>query len=311
MLAGIIKMKDKLTKTKPNPTIKKVAPQPIKTIYRSNEVVIPDEFLKTDAADAQPITHTPIDFKNSVLPEYKGCYAVVLDHVLSPSECAQLLQLAEASVMDEDKQEDGSSWRAALVNIGGGFEVEIPHYRKSERIIWDNQEIVDRLWARLVTVPEIQEELSTLRGFAVRASMQTVTHDFYRVNKRLRFLKYTPGQFFKPHCDGAYGETTPEGYEVQTYMTVHLYLNDSQQVIGPSADLVGGATSFLSYDESRKIDVDPKAGRVLIFQHSRLRHSGDDVKAGTKYTVRTDIMYRKRLDEGQSPAEDAKKPIFQ
>ncbi|KAI3326312.1 hypothetical protein HD806DRAFT_489963 [Xylariaceae sp. AK1471] len=288
MLAGINKMKDKLTETKH--TIKKKEPKPIKPIYRSNEVAIPDGFLKVDPADAQPITHTPIDFENSVLPEYKGCYAVVLDNVMSPSECAQLLQLAESSVMDEDKEEDGSSWRAALVNIGGGYEVEIPDYRKSDRIIWDNQEIVDRLWTRLAAVPEIQKELSTLPGVAVHASGRTVKYDFYRVNKRLRFLKYTPGQFFKPHCDGPYGERAPEGYQVQTYMTVHLYLNDSQQVVGPSVDLVGGATSFLSRDDSRKIDVDPKAGRVLIFQHARLRHSGDDVKAGTKYTVRTDII---------------------
>jgi hypothetical protein len=33
------------------------------------------------------------------------------------------------------------------------------------------------------------------------------------------------------------------------------------------------------------------AGRVLIFQHRRLLHSGDDVKAGIKYTMRSDLMY--------------------
>lgn len=60
---------------------------------------------------------------------------------------------------------------------------------------------------------------------------------------------------------------------------------------GKSAELVGGATSFLSGDSERKVDVDPKAGRVLIFQHRRLFHCGDDVVKGTKYTMRTDIMY--------------------
>lgn len=283
-------MKDKLIGA--NQPVEKKQPQaPVKPIYRSNNIPIPDDFLRSHAADAQPITYSPIDFGNTVLPEYSGCYAVILDHVLSPSECAQLLQLAEDSVMDEDK-EDGSSWRPALVNVGGGYEVEIPHYRKSDRIIWDNQEIVDRLWARMAALPEIQEKLSTLPGVAAEISVQDSKYEFYRVNKRLRFLKYTPGQFFKPHCDGPYGETTPEGHMVQTQMTVHLYLNDSQQVVGPGVDLVGGATSFLSRDNSRKLDVDPKAGRVLIFQHAGLRHCGDDVKAGTKYTVRTDIMYR-------------------
>jgi len=74
---------------------------------------------------------------------------------------------------------------------------------------------------------------------------------------------------------------------------LHLYLNDSVAEAGESSSLVGGATSFWSIDQSRKLDVNPKAGRVLIFQHSRLYHSGDDVLEGTKYTMRTDIMYEK------------------
>ncbi|KAI0506284.1 oxidoreductase domain-containing protein [Xylaria bambusicola] len=291
MLSELSKVKDKIMGNRKPP--KKEEHEPVKTVYRSNDVAIPHHFLTSDPPDAQPITHTPIDFKDSVLPEFAGCYAVVLDNVLSPSECAQLLQLAEASVMDEDKQ-DGSSWRPALVNIGGGYEVQVPDYRKSSRIIWDNQDIVDRLWARMAALPEIREQLSSVPGLNMDPSGATerISHDFYRVNKRLRFLKYVPGEFFKPHCDGPYGERSPEGHLVQTYMTVHLYLNDSQQVAGPGVDLVGGATTFLSRDESRRIDVDPKAGRVLIFQHSRLRHCGDEVKAGTKYTVRTDIMYK-------------------
>jgi hypothetical protein len=36
-------------------------------------------------------------------------------------------------------------------------------------------------------------------------------------------------------------------------------------------------------------------GRVLIFQHKGLIHSGEPVTAGTKYTMRTDIMYERML----------------
>jgi len=68
-------------------------------------------------------------------------------------------------------------------------------------------------------------------------------------------------------------------------------LNDSKAAVGDSAELVGGATPFLSNDGKRKVDVDPKAGRVLIFQQRGLLHSGEDVKEGTKYTMRTDIMF--------------------
>lgn len=92
------------------------------------------------------------------------------------------------------------------------------------------------------------------------------------------------------HCDGPYGEEH-DGKVTKTHFTLHLYLNDSVAEAGKDAELVGGATSFLSDDETRKMDVDPKAGRVLIFQHRGLYHSGDDVKKGVKYTMRTDILY--------------------
>ena len=53
------------------------------------------------------------------------------------------------------------------------------------------------------------------------------------------------------------------------------------------------------------MDVDPKAGRVLIFQHRKLYHSGDDVVAGIKYTMRTDIMYELvPVPEGSSAKGD-------
>ena len=43
----------------------------------------------------------------------------------------------------------------------------------------------------------------------------------------------------------------------------------------------------------RSLDVDPKIGRVLIFQHKGLLHSGADVTNGIKMTLRTDLMYKK------------------
>ncbi|KAI0012623.1 hypothetical protein F4779DRAFT_15891 [Xylariaceae sp. FL0662B] len=270
--------------------------QPVKVSYQSQPVEIPPDFLKSEPDDARPIKFSQIDFEQSVLPEYKSAYAVVLDHVLSPSECVRLIELAEASVMEEDK-EDGSPWRPALVSAGGGYEVALLEYRDSDRIIWDQQEIVDRLWARLRNVPQIRDRLSSFSESQLlrlrRDQEPGSVWDFHKVNKRMRFLKYGKGQFFRPHCDAPYGETS-DGQAVLTHYTLHLYLNDSKQEVGDGADLVGGATSFLSSDEKRKLDVFPKAGRVLIFQHKRLYHSGDDVKEGTKYTMRTDIMYHRR-----------------
>lgn len=97
-------------------------------------------------------------------------------------------------------------------------------------------------------------------------------------------------EFAPAHCDSPFGEEV-DGKSFKTFFTLHLYLNDSVAEAGEEADLVGGATSFLSNDGKKKVDVDPKAGRVLLFQHRRLYHAGDDVVKGTKYTMRTDILY--------------------
>lgn len=84
-----------------------------------------------------------------------------------------------------------------------------------------------------------------------------------------------------------------DGHVLKTFFTLQLYLNDSVAEAGDDAELVGGATSFVSSDAKRKIDVNPKAGRVLLFQHRGLNHAGDDVVKGIKYTVRAEIMYQK------------------
>jgi hypothetical protein len=91
-----------------------------------------------------------------------------------------------------------------------------------------------------------------------------------------------------------------DGKVLKTFYTIHLYLNDStaetpagsRDITGRNPGLVGGATSFLSYDGERRVDVNPKAGRVLIFQHDGLYHSGDDVVQGVKMTMRADILFR-------------------
>ena len=69
-----------------------------------------------------------------------------------------------------------------------------------------------------------------------------------------------------------------------------MYLNDA---VGKDGErlLEGGSTTFFSWNMQNRIDVVPKVGRVLLFQHRNLLHSGDDVISGTKLTLRTDVMY--------------------
>ncbi len=88
------------------------------------------------------------------------------------------------------------------------------------------------------------------------------------------------------HHDGSF--ETPDCKEV-SFFTIHLYLNEAD----PANKLEGGDTTFHSHDMQRSFDVEPKVGRVLIFQHRDLLHSGADVTGGIKLTLRTDIMYKR------------------
>lgn len=89
------------------------------------------------------------------------------------------------------------------------------------------------------------------------------------------------------HGDGSY--ETPDGKE-RSYFTLHLYLNDPVPKDG-GTPLEGGSTIFYGMSMRSEVEVKPKAGRVLLFQHRGLLHAGGDVLKGTKYTMRTDIMY--------------------
>ncbi|KAI9701928.1 MAG: hypothetical protein M1836_001272 [Candelina mexicana] len=282
------------------------------TTYSSKPVAIPPSFLQSIPSDAQPITTARIDWSNTDLPEYKGSYAIVLENVLSPSECATLIRLAEESAGAGDEGVKNKGWKPAMVNAGAGWEVFDAGYRKSDRIIWDQEEVAGRIWKRCLTAQGLEDDLAILQGqkgiLGWRACERGDKWRVTRLNKRMRFLRYGRGQFFREHCDGSYNnEKTGE----KSFYTLHLYLNDSvqghlasttlptQHELTQTTDeleeepLQGGATTFHSDDANNKktLDVHPKAGRVLIFQHNGLLHSGNDVTAGVKYTMRTDLMY--------------------
>ncbi|KAK6839909.1 oxidoreductase domain-containing protein [Apiospora arundinis] len=301
MFAGILRQKkQEAKKSEPTQTM------PVKTSYESREVAVPEGFLRDERRTADSISYKVIDFKETDLPQFAPCYASVLDNVLTPAECETLLTLAESSVRDEDKTAEGSPWRPAMVNVGNGYEMLDSSYRNSDRIIWDHQDVVDRIWARIAQVPGIMEKLGSVTGEELlgvaKPGKQPTVWDFHAVNKRMRCLKYGSGQFFAPHCDGSYSyKDEDDGTVYRTHYTVHIYLNDSKAEASDEdkdkTELEGGATTFLSTDETRRLDVNPKAGRVLIFQHRRLYHSGDNVLAGTKYTIRTDLLYKLRKGE--------------
>lgn len=241
---------------------------------KQTEPVVPDAFL---ASPAPHITVERINWSQSPLPKYEGLYAVIIDNVLSPAECEEMRTYAEQSTAE--------GWERAMVNIGGGRQRLMTEERHCGRIIWDSQDVATRVWQRIAQLAEVREIVrleDRPRVCGNGPSKRGEVWRFSRPNERMRFLKYVGGEYFRAHEDGSY--ETPGGRE-RSYFTIHLYLNDAER------NLVGGATTFHSYNMVDKVDVLPKAGRILLFQHRGLLHSGDDVLQGTKYTMRTDLMF--------------------
>ena len=175
--------------------------------------------------------------------------AFVLDNVFSPKECSTIIEWTE-------------SFGYVKASLGNGRVVE--QVRKSDRCIIDSDELSQVLFNRIEKFLPKKWNGESLTG----------------LNERLRFLRYYPGGYFKPHGDGFYER---EDKSERSCLTCQLYLNGGFE---------GGATTFLPRRREKGPEVPcvPQPGRVLIFQHE-LRHEGSLLKSGTKYAVRTDVMY--------------------
>ncbi|OGM43543.1 hypothetical protein ABOM_008045 [Aspergillus bombycis] len=252
-----------------------------------------------------------IDFATSdpPLPEYKNRFAAIIDHILTQEECNELIRLAEASTLTP--QSATPVWERAMVNMGNGRQKLVTDTRNCGRIIWDTPELAEKLLNRLMPfLRDLDIDRLENHPFVTGLAGRNKTYKLTRLNERLRFLKYEGGEYFKPHWDACY--TTPDRKE-KSYYTIQLYLNgdgeqdlkelvreqtrvekgEGQANLDVEGKLLGGATSFLPrYEEKeRQLRVFPKMGSVLVFQQNDLLHGGDSVFRGTKYTLRTDVMY--------------------
>jgi hypothetical protein len=133
-----------------------------------------------------------------------------------------------------------------------------PLYRDQDRVIRDDPEVAADLFVRLRS--HLPQRMGNLRLLGL--------------NARLRFYRYREGQRFEPHMDHWY---RPNENQI-TLHTILAYFND---------DFEGGETAF---QEQLDRMLTPRAGMVAIFQH-KLRHEGRPVLRGTKYAMRSDVIY--------------------
>jgi prolyl 4-hydroxylase len=148
----------------------------------------------------------------------------------------------------------------APINTAFGMQ-RIPEVRNNERVMVDDHQRADWLWERLREHLPLEWE-----GWRVVG-----------LNERLRYYRYHPGQYFRWHHDGCFRRSREE----RSMLTLMVYLND---------DFLGGETQF---DVGLRHAVRPERGSALVFEH-QVRHQGEEVFDGTKYVLRTDVMYRRR-----------------
>eukprot|EP00931_Biecheleriopsis_adriatica_P048143 TRINITY_DN27807_c0_g1_i1.p1 TRINITY_DN27807_c0_g1~~TRINITY_DN27807_c0_g1_i1.p1 ORF type:complete len:317 (-),score=57.34 TRINITY_DN27807_c0_g1_i1:93-1043(-) len=223
---------------------------------------------KRAQADVLPRTLTIASIADSVchrvVPPMPGdaakvCFLVA--NAITHEECDALLQACEES-----------GWAPASLEYGlgsgdlAGESIVNTKLRDSDRCILYKDDLARALWDRLQGVVQL---------------------DFFdplkpkRVNSCFRCLRYTSSQAgFAKHCDG---RSVVNG-EISR-VTVQIYLNDG---------FCGGATRLCHVDDTldatHGLDVIPHKGMALIFDQT-IVHKGSPVRAGTKYSARTEVMY--------------------
>lgn len=172
--------------------------------------------------------------------------------------------------------------------------VSLPrNIRHNDNVVWITDETTDSIiWKRVASLAN--QNLDIFKGKKALG-----------LNARFRFYRYQPGDYFKPHSDGAWpgsriidGELVANAYPDRfSYMTFLIFLND---------DFDGGATRFLvnadnpnqparQGDMIKTVDIRTPAGGVLCFPHGmhplHCIHSSEPVHQGTKYIIRTDMLF--------------------
>lgn len=207
------------------------------------------------------------------VPEVPGAFQLL--NVLSKEECQRLINTSE---------ELGFLPDAA---------VSLPrNVRHNDSLTWVVDEQTDRLiWQR---VAHLMDDRQGIYGGSKALG----------INARFRFYRYSEGDYFKPHSDGAWPGTRIINNEI----VANAYPDRFSQMtflVLLSEDFIGGATRFLVNaddatkparmgDNVKEVDIRTPAGSVLCFPHGmhpmHCIHSSEPIAEGVKYIIRTDVL---------------------
>ena len=239
-----------------------------------------DYIKKKEMASVASVTleaDSPDDMKVHELDTVDG---VIIDHILSDEECAQLITAAEQSggfaYWDPDEVEERKSMRNA------------------DTLEFDDSTLCDAIYSRLlpcirqtVTFTPEEEDLyePDLEGEWMAVGLNT----------HLLLNRYPAGGHFAPHADGS----TMIDFNRRSLYTVLIYLNTcadggATQLLTSSAGdawTLDAQQSRIAKPEAVVHAVAPNCGRAVMYYHQVL-HAGQKVGRGChKYCLRSDVMY--------------------
>eukprot|EP01052_Picozoa_sp_SAG31_P014989 SAG31_NODE_949_length_10824_cov_2.835338_3_plen_328_part_00 len=253
-----------------------------------------------------------------------GGVAYALRNVLSPAECAWLVQQAELPEARRSMSEIGSNDRLSY-RICSRLQLEghdlarelferirptlLRPEQRAEILLDAGGKAAAGSAAEATAVPAIvvaAEDEKRERG--LQADLQAGTWEAVGLNEMFRLCLYRPGGRFQPHIDGG-RIREPTERSIQTFM---LYLSAKKSSANPSTsatvelgpDVVesgfeGGSTRFYSEEQQTYEEPDPRleeaawqpeVGSAVVFNHNII-HDGEPVTAGRKYIFRSEIMY--------------------
>ena len=202
--------------------------------------------------------------------------AFQLLNVLSTSECERIVELSESLGYLED----------AAVSLPRAI-------RHNDSFTWVIDDATnDIIWQRCQSLLNDNHKFNAGKNAL-------------GINSRFRFYRYGPGDFFAPHTDGSWpgsrvidGELVDNAYNDRwSQLSFLLFL---------SGDYEGGATQFYvspdnSHTPARRpddavvIDVRTPVGGALCFPHGvhplHCMHASQEITSGTKYIIRSDILF--------------------
>ncbi len=187
-----------------------------------------------------------------------------LDNFLTEQECQNLI------IFSENK-----SYQEATVSLKSGATM-MKNIRNNDRLMYEDTQLAQKYWQKLREFcPKFISEI---------VKEETQNYQAIELNSIFRFYKYESNQRFKKHIDGRIN-LEKEGKNYESRITFMIYLNE---------DFEGGQTVFDYKNQNNEIEVieiKPKTGTALCFVHE-IKHEGKSVPKGTKYVLRSDIMFQ-------------------